>query len=172
MAERIDTWEPPEPLRAAKSLIFLHGNLRKIIKIRKVQDVIVLFDFRREVEERYLYSQVQREYENAWPMPVVCKLLNRDRRNLYKYIKNWGCDFPQKSYDIPWFRESGEKSRGYRYVSDSEILMYHSYFMEMRNLRRPLPSRDMLKRMMRTKKMLYEFKDGELTPVWMLGGSL
>jgi hypothetical protein len=73
---------------------FLNGKLHKKLKVVKTENVVVAFCFFDETQMQYMYSVTCREFQKAYTMSEVAKLVKRPQTEIHKFLKNKLIDRP------------------------------------------------------------------------------
>lgn len=81
-------------VEALPTLFFLNGKLHKKLKIVKSEDLVVCFCFPDEKQRHYPYSMVRREYQKAFSLYQVARLVKRPPDQVQKFLKNKLIDKP------------------------------------------------------------------------------
>lgn len=75
-------------------LFFLEGDLHKRLKIAKVDNVLVSWNYPKEETRHYIYSDVLRNYQQAFTVKEVGELIKRPIREIQLFMKNKVTDKP------------------------------------------------------------------------------
>lgn len=149
---------------------FLNGMLHQRLHINRGTDELTAWCYPKGKRVVLSYAQTRRDYQPAFSMRQVEKLLNRGRQSLQRAIMRGDLAEPPYSYTLD------EHRRKRKYFWDEQSIMdAHAYFAS-RHFGRPrndgkttpkeLPTPRELRAMIRQEPMLY-VKDGEeYVPTW------
>lgn len=76
------------------NLFFLNEKLHKKLKIVKSEDLLVAYCYPDEQRVHYLYSLVRRDYQKAYTLSEVAKLVRRPNEEIHRFLKNKLIDRP------------------------------------------------------------------------------
>ena len=113
---------------------FYRGDLHKKIHINRPNDVIVAWNYPMECSERYVYTDVRRNGEQAFTTKQVCQMVNRSRTTIKMAISEGMIEAPQRTYGLD------EERNGYAYYwSEKDIMALHDY---LKSVYRGRPRKD------------------------------
>lgn len=70
------------------NFFFLNNKLHKRLKIVKSEDLAVAFCYPDEEHVHYMYSMLRRQYQGAYNLDQVSKLVRRPKKELQRLIKH------------------------------------------------------------------------------------
>lgn len=154
---------------------YLNGHLHKVLHTSRPQDLLTAFDF--VTGERVIYplSETRRKMQNAYTIGEVAKMMCRSRVRMRHYLDDGTIKKPQKSYPLD---PNANPGRGRWYFSEDDVLDIHEFFLGVhigrprqdgRITNRPMPTREELRTMLRSGRLLYVKEGDEFVPVWRLG---
>lgn len=76
------------------SLFFLNGKLHKKLKVVKSENLVVAFCYPDEERVHHVYSVVCRDYQKAYAIKEVAKIVKRPIAEIQRFIKNKLIDRP------------------------------------------------------------------------------
>lgn len=148
---------------------FLNDHLHKVLHVSRAQDLVTAYDFIEHRKKVYPWSDVKRKMQNAFTISQAAKMVGRHRDRIVRYIRNGEIKEPQREYNL----NTGDP---YRYFfSEDDMMDLHEYMASL-HIGRPrkdgrvtnnmLPSREQMRGLVKTRKMLYVKQDDEFVPVW------
>jgi hypothetical protein len=165
-----------KPKRKPLNYFFYRGDLHKKVHIHRPNDIIVAWNCRTGTTERYVYSDVRRNGEQAFTTRQVCNFLNRGRLALERAILRGDIRQPQKG------KVTTNEKGVYYYWSEDDIFDAWEYFCTV-HYGRPrkdgrvtpkfLPTASELRAMIRQGTVFYVKVGDEYVPTWgaeKLGG--
>lgn len=148
---------------------FLDGHLHKILHVSRARDLLTAYDFYDHKTKVYPWSEVQRRKQNAFTLTQAAELLDRHRDRLKRYIIDGDIPKPQQEYTI----STGKLGR--YFLSEDDVMDFRD-FMATVHIGRPrkdgrvtnnrVPTREELRAMMQSGRILYVKEDGDYIPVW------
>lgn len=148
---------------------FLNGNLHKILHVSRARDLLTAYDFAEHKTKVYPWSDVQRRRQNAFTLTQAAELIDRHRDRLKEYIEKGHIPEPQREYTISTGRPG-------RYFFSEDDMMDLRDFMATIHIGRPrkdgkvtnnrVPTREELRAMMQSGRVLYVKENEEFVPVW------
>lgn len=108
------------------SLFFLNGKLHKKLKIVKSENLVVAFCYPDEKRVHYPYSLARRDYQKAYTIKEVAKLVKRPQAEIQRFLKNKLIDRPSGfAYQIETKRPQN------LYWSQNEVLTLRDRLYEL-----------------------------------------
>jgi len=148
---------------------FLNGHLHKTLHISRGRDLITAYDFLEHKTKVYPWSDVRRKRQNAFTLSQAARIMDRHRDRLVKYIDRGQIPEPQREYCI----ETGKIGR---YFFSEDDMMDLRDFMSTIHIGRPrndgrvtnnrVPTREELRTIIQSGRMLYVRENDEFVPVW------
>lgn len=155
-----------KPLR----YFFYRGNLCKKIHISRADDVITAWNYRAGKAEKYIYSDVRRNGEQAFSTKQVAKMIHRHDATISQVLNSGKVQMPQRTYTLDEYR----KPYAY-YWSEQDIFNLWEYFKTV-HIGRPrhdgritpgnLPSAAELRAMIRQGTVFYVKVGDEFIPTF------
>lgn len=150
---------------------FYNGDLCKKQHISRANDIITAWNYPKGRLEKYVYSDVRRNGEQAFSTSQVLELLNRkDKEFVTIAIREGMIEEPTKTYGI----DENRNSYAY-YWSEKEILDFHEYLKTV-HIGRPrkdggintgnLPTTAELRAKLRSGTVFYVKVGDEFVPTW------
>ncbi len=149
---------------------FYHGKLHKKIHINRGADIITAWNYPDGVLEKYIYSDVRKNGEQAFSMSQVVKMINRKHSTLRQAIYAGNIRTPQTTYGID------ENRNNYAYYwSEKDIMELHAYLKTVhkghprkdgRITPLKLPTVAELRAMIRQGTVFYVKVGDEFVPTW------
>jgi len=148
---------------------YLNGNLHRALHISRARDLITAYDYMEEKTKVYSLSDVRRNMQNAFTVTQAAELVDRHRDRIKEYMEEGHIEVPQREHAI----EHGAPGR---YFFSEDDMMELRDFMATVHIGRPrkdgrvtnnrVPSREELRAIMQSGKMLYVKENEEFVPVW------
>jgi len=152
----------------AHKRFFLNGNLHRVIHQNRAKNVLSAFDFVESRVKTYPFSEVELNKVGAFKISDAARFLGRHRETIRIYIQDLEMDL-QREYDI----SSGLP--GIRFMTEHQLMELRNYAANI-HIGRPrddgrvtnvkTPSREELKSMIQSNRMLYVKEDNDFVPVW------
>lgn len=146
-----------------KQWFFLDGDLHRYISSHRAKNQMKAFNYREQKVKVLTLSEAKKYRQNAFSISQVASILNRSRRTIYWYIEtgkflpSGKAHRPTKTSNTKWW------------YSEDDVIELRDVIYEQ-SLRAPvqrkLPSRDEVRTMVKTKKMLYVQQGEQFVPVW------
>ena len=148
---------------------YLNGNLHGVLHLHKAKDRIVAVDYVEKKVKTYAWSDVKRNKQNAFTITEAARLVDRHRDRIWEYMKQGYVEWPQREVDL----ETGREGR-YFFSEDGVLSIWEH--MTTIHIGRPrndgrvtnnrLPTKEQLKAMMNSNKIMYIKEEGEFKPIW------
>lgn len=107
-------------------LFFLDGDLHKRLKIAKVDNMLVAWNYPKEDTRHYIYSDVLRNYQQAFTIKEASALIKRPVREIELFLKNKVLDKPSGfEYHV-----NSRRPKGYVW-SEDDMLDLRDRFHEL-----------------------------------------
>jgi len=149
---------------------FMNGNLHKLIKVYKRDNIAKCFNYDTEEFVSYQWSDIQKNATKSYSMGKVCKLLRINKTTVWKYEKQGFIRPPKRSWPIG--SDANIQLGGpavVRRFSEEEILSLYDALVEVNNGRahRNFPERPEVESALKNTRILY-YKDetGTYKPLW------
>jgi hypothetical protein len=150
---------------------YLNGNLHKVLKRKRSEDLLIAWDYPNEKRVAYILSHVQKSKQRAYSIPQAAKFMSRRPETIKRHINSGDIKKPQHSYSFE------NRSRVLKYFfNEEDIKEIHNFFKTVHRGRpridgdvttSKIPSYAELEAMMRNEKVLYiKNEGGEFVPVW------
>lgn len=148
---------------------FLNEHLHRVLHTAKAQNELTAFDFVDGKIKVYPYAEVERRKQNAIKITELAKMLNRHSKTIHRHIQEGNIPRPQQEYAI----HSGNP--GAFFFSEDDAMAVRDFFatVHMGNKRKDgkvtpfrIPTREQLRSMMDSGKILYVKEDDEFVPIW------
>lgn len=146
-----------------KNWFFLNGDLYKKLGADRAKNQLKAYNYTEQRVKMLMLSEAKRYRKPAFDARQVSQMLNRSKRTIYYYIEN---DFfqPSGKSDMP-----GSDGTGKWWFTDDDVLALRDVIAEnCKTSKAPmkLPSREEVRAMTRTKKMLYVQQGDEFVPIF------
>jgi hypothetical protein len=162
----------PRKRNPRKSLryFYLDGDLHKVLRIIRAQDLIETWNFKEEKRKTYIWSDVRRRMGRAFSMIEVAGMIGRTRARIERDILLGNIKPPQRA------KHPGTKKAPRYKFSEQDVYDLHDYLLTIhmgrprldgRITHKTMPSKAELRAMMKHDVKIYVKKDdGSFTPVW------
>lgn len=146
-----------------KDWFFLDGHLYRYMTSNRRENTLKAFDYTEQRVKVLTLSEAKRNRQAAFDTAQVSKMLNRSQRTLYYYMSEGlfvpsGRSYrPGKYYNTKWW-----------YSEDDVLELRDVIFEHSRTAKAPmkLPTREEVRAMVRTKKMIYVQEGDDYVPIW------
>jgi len=148
---------------------FLNGHLHRVLHSARAKNEITAFDFIEGKIKVYPYSEVQRKKQNAIKVNQLASMLNRHRKTIHRHIQEGNIPRPQQEYAI----HSGKP--GTFFFSEDDAMEVREFFATLhygrpredgKNTPYRVPTREELRSMVDSGKILYVKENDEFVPIW------
>lgn len=146
-----------------KDWFFLGGDLYKKLGADRFNNQMKAYNYTEHRPKMLVLSEVKRYRQSAFDARQVSKMLNRSKRTIYYYIEN---DFfmPSGKSDMP-----NSDGTGKWWFTANDVLELRDIIYENCKTAKapmPLPTREEVRAMTRTKKMLYVQEGENFVPIF------
>jgi hypothetical protein len=154
---------------AAYKRFFLNGHLHRVLHTGRAKNELTAFDFIDGKIKVYPYSDVQRRKQNAIRVNQLADMLNRHRKTIHRYIQEGSIPRPQQEYAI----HTGKP--GAFFFSEDDAMAVRDFLSTIhygrtradgKNTPYKVPTREELRAMIDSGKILYVKEDNEFVPIW------
>lgn len=155
-----------KPLR----YFFYRGDLHKKIHIHRPNDIVIAWNYPKGATERYVYSDVRRNGEQAFSTRQVEQMIGRSQKTIKNAIRDGMIRAPQRTYGL------NEERNGYAYYwSEKDIMELHDYLKTVhfgrprkdgRVTPKQMPTASELRAMIRQGTVFYVKSGDEFVPTW------
>lgn len=154
---------------AAYKRFFLNGHLHRVIHTARAKNELTAYDFIDGKVKVYPYSDVQRRKQNAIRVNYLAKMLNRHRKTIHRYIQEGDIPRPQQEYEI----QNG--TPGAFFFSEEDAMAVRDFLSTLhygrtrtdgKNTPYKVPTREELRSMIDSGKILYVKENDEFVPIW------
>lgn len=146
-----------------KRWFFLNGDLYRYISANRAQNTLKAYCYTDHRPKMLTLSEAKRYRKPAFDIANASQMLNRAKRTIYYYIEH-GFVKPSGKSDPP-----NNPNTGKWWFTDDDILELRDAIFENSMGAKapiPLPTREEVLAMTRTKKMLYVQEGDQFVPVW------
>ena len=154
---------------SAYKRFFLNDHLHRVIHTSRPTNELTAFDFIDGKIKVYPYSEVQRRKQSAIKVKKLAKMLNRHHRTIQRHITLGNIPRPQQEYAIH------SKQPGAFFFSEDDAMLVRDFFATI-HYGKPrkdgrvtpfrVPTREELRLMIDSGKMLYVKQNDEFVPIW------
>lgn len=155
--------------RRKNDRFYINGNLHVILHVSRGKDLVTAFDYREGKKKIYPWSEIKKKAQNAFTITEAAKLVGRHRDRIVEYMDKGKIEKPQREYGL-------ENKKPWRYFFSEDDMMDLRDAMAEIHHGRPrkdgkvtnnrLPTRDEMKAMITSKRMIYVQEEGEFKPIW------
>lgn len=148
---------------------YLNGHLHRVLHLNKAKDKLTAFDYIDGKTKVYNWSDVKKQKQNAFTISEAAELVGRHRERIMEYLIEGKIEYPQREYSL----ETGNPGRWF--FSEDDMLDLHDY-MSTIHIGRPrndgrvtnnsLPTKEQLKGMIQSGRVLYIREEGQFIPIW------
>jgi hypothetical protein len=147
---------------------FLNGNLHRLIHQNRSQNVLSAFDFVDGKVKTYPFSEVELNKVSAFKISEAAKILGRSQESIRRYCTALDLKL-QREYAI----HNGRP--GTHFISEPQLIKIREYAASLHRGRprndgrvtnSSTPTREELKSMIQSNRMLYVKENEEFVPVW------
>jgi hypothetical protein len=148
---------------------FLNEHLHRVIHTARPKNELTAFDFIDGKIKVYPYSEVQKRKQNAISVNRLAEMLNRHGKTIHRHITLGNIPRPQQEYAIE------TKRPGAFFFSEDDAMLVRDFFATVhygkprkdgRSTPFRIPTRDELRSMIDSGKILYVKQNDEFIPIW------
>lgn len=148
---------------------FLNDHLHRVIHTNRSNNEITAFDFIEDKIKVYPLSEVQKKKQSAISVNKLAGFLNRHRKTIHRHIQEGTIPRPQQEYSIE------NKKPGAFFFSENDCMDIRDFFATIhigrprsdgRNTPRDIPTREELRAMIDSGRILYVKEKDEFVPIW------
>lgn len=155
--------------KMAYKRFFLNGNLHRVIHAKRSENELTAYDFIEDRLKVYPYSEVHKRKQNAISVIKLSQMLNRHRKTIHLHISEGNIPRPQQEHAIH------NKKPGAFFFSEDDAMAVRD-FMATLHYGRPrkdgkntpylIPTREELRAMIESGRILYVKENNEFVPIW------
>lgn len=150
---------------------YLNGDLHQVLRVVKPSDLCYAWNYPKRTRVTYVWSDVQKNMQNAFTATETGKLLNRNRQVILQSIWDGAIEKPQMRYKM-----DGSFVDTIYMLSEDDVLGIHEHLVSLHRGRprhdgivvpMAMPNRAEVRAMMKHDTVVYvKSENDEFIPLW------